>query len=121
MGSQAATTSSLSRASFCRQSSVIRAVCAKERSYGSVRGASGQLASLPRPTHLDGREGLVKRKGVVARQRLKEAWSKHASRWTRTGFEAYGAGRAGKGPRNPIPSKELVVNPAVVRGRRSNL
>jgi hypothetical protein len=33
----------------------------------------------------------VKRKGRVARRGLKEAWSKHASRWTRTGFEAYGA------------------------------
>jgi hypothetical protein len=42
----------------------------------------------------------VKRKGVVARRGLKEARNKHASRWTRTGFE---------------------VNPAVVRGRRSNL
>jgi hypothetical protein len=38
----------------------------------------------------------VKRKGVVARRGLKEAWSKHASRWTRTGFEAYGAGRIWK-------------------------
>jgi hypothetical protein len=37
----------------------------------------------------------VKRKGVVVRWDLKEAWNKHASRWTRTGFEAYGAGRAG--------------------------
>jgi hypothetical protein len=36
----------------------------------------------------------VKRKGVVVRWDLKEACSKHASRWTRTGFEAYGAGRA---------------------------
>jgi hypothetical protein len=36
----------------------------------------------------------VKRKGVAARRGLKEAWSKDASRWTRTGFEAYGAGRA---------------------------
>jgi hypothetical protein len=37
----------------------------------------------------------VKRKGVVVRWDLKEAWNKHASRWTRTGSEAYGAGRAG--------------------------
>jgi hypothetical protein len=63
----------------------------------------------------------VKRKGVAARRGLKEAWNKHASRWTRTGFEAYGAGRASKGSRSPHPSKALVVNPAVVRGRRSNL
>ena len=26
---------------------------------------------------------------------LKEAWSKDTGRWTRTGFEAYGVGRAG--------------------------
>ena len=39
---------------------------------------------------------IAKRKGVVARRGLKEAWSKRASRCTRTGFEAYGAGRAGK-------------------------
>jgi hypothetical protein len=51
MGSQAATTPSLSRASFCRQSSAIRAVCAKERSYGSVRGlrrASSHLKLIHR-------------------------------------------------------------------------
>ena len=28
----------------------------------------------------------MKRKGVIVRWDLKEAWSKHASRWTRTGF-----------------------------------
>ncbi len=39
---------------------------------------------------------IAKRKGVAARRGLKEAWSKGASRWTRTGFEADGAGRAGK-------------------------
>ena len=43
----------------------------------------------------DGGEVIVKRKGVVARRGLKEAWSKRASRCTRTGFEAYGAGRVG--------------------------
>jgi hypothetical protein len=37
----------------------------------------------------------VKRKGVAVRRGLKEAWSKSASRWTRTGFEADSAGRAG--------------------------
>ena len=30
----------------------------------------------------------MKRKGRVARRGLKEAWSKHASRWTRTGLSA---------------------------------
>ena len=37
---------------------------------------------------------IAKRKGVAARWGLKEAWSKRASRCTRTGFEAHGAGRA---------------------------
>jgi hypothetical protein len=39
---------------------------------------------------------IAKRKGVIARWGLKEAWSKYASRWTKTGYEAYGAGRAGQ-------------------------
>ncbi len=38
---------------------------------------------------------IAKRKGVVARRGLKEAWSKGVSRCTRTGSEAYGSGRAG--------------------------
>jgi len=38
---------------------------------------------------------IAKRKGIIVRWCLKEAWSKDASRWTRTGYEAYGAGRAG--------------------------
>jgi len=33
----------------------------------------------------DGGEGLAKRKGVAARRGLKEAWSKAAARWTRSG------------------------------------
>jgi hypothetical protein len=64
---------------------------------------------------------IAKRKGVAARRGLKEARSKSASRWTRTGFEADSAGRAGKGSRSPHPSRALDVNPAVVRGRRRNL
>jgi hypothetical protein len=35
-------------------------------------------------TQPDGGEGLAKRKGVIARCRLKEAWSKTAARWTRS-------------------------------------
>jgi RNA-directed DNA polymerase len=42
----------------------------------------------------------VKRKGVATRQCLKEAWSKDANRWTRTGFEAYGVGRGQRVMRN---------------------
>jgi len=38
---------------------------------------------------------IAKRKDFVARRGLKEAWRKGASVWTRTGYEAYGAGRAG--------------------------
>ena len=41
---------------------------------------------------------IAKCKGVVARRGLKEAWSKRTSRSTRTGCEAYGAGRVG----NPV-------------------
>ena len=33
---------------------------------------------------------IAKRKGVVARRGLKEAWSKDASRWTKTGYKADG-------------------------------
>jgi len=69
----------------------------------------------------DGGEVIAKRKGVVARRGLKAAWSKCTSRCTRTGSEAYGAGRAGNWSRSPYPSKALVVNPAVACGRRSNL
>src|SRR5258707_15444245 len=72
----------------------------------------------------DGREVIAKRKGEItlaARRGLKEARSKGASRCTRTGSEAYGGGRAGKGSRSPYPSSSLVVNPAVARRRRSNL
>jgi hypothetical protein len=43
----------------------------------------------------DGGEGLAEHKGITARWGLKEAWSKTAARWTRTGYEAYPAGRAG--------------------------
>jgi hypothetical protein len=39
---------------------------------------------------------IAKRKGVIERCGLKEAWSKRTSRCTRTGSEAYGAGRVGK-------------------------
>ena len=39
----------------------------------------------------DGGEVIAKRKGVVVRRGLKEAWSKRTSRCTRTGFEAYAA------------------------------
>jgi len=63
----------------------------------------------------DGGEGLAKRKSVAARQGLKEARSKAATRWTRTGYEAYPAGRAGKCSRSPQPSRASVVNPAGVR------
>ena len=38
---------------------------------------------------------IAKRKGVPVTEGLKEAWSKRTSRWTRTGSEAYDAGRVG--------------------------
>src|ERR1039458_1615829 len=67
------------------------------------------------PSHPDGGEVIAKRQGIVVRRGLKAAGSKDASRWTRTGYEAYGAGRAGKGSRSPYPSRALVVNSAVAR------
>ncbi len=63
----------------------------------------------------------MKRKGVVARRGLKEAWSENASRWTRTGCEAVLVGRVGTYQRSPDPSRTIAVNPAVVRGRLSDL
>ena len=69
----------------------------------------------------DGGEVVAKRKGVVARRGVKEAWSKGASRRTRTGYEAYGSGRVGQRRRSPNPSKVPDVNPAVVRRHMSNL
>jgi hypothetical protein len=48
---------------------------------------------------------LAKRKGVVARRGLKEAWSKTATRRTATGYEAARVGRADDLPRSPYPSK----------------
>jgi len=61
---------------------------------------------------------IAKREGVIVRWGLKEAWSKHASRWTRSGWEAYGVGRAGQWSRSPYPSRTLVVNPTVARVAR---
>jgi hypothetical protein len=57
----------------------------------------------------------VKRKGVVARRGLKEAWSKGVCRWTRIGYEASTRGRVGNEQRSPYPSRRVLVNPAVVR------
>jgi len=53
---------------------------------------------------------IAKRKGVVARRGLKEAWSKGARRWTRIGYKAYSAGRAGSVQRSPQPSRALAVD-----------
>ena len=73
-----------------------------EEERANARGGSGYFGVLPRsglvvcracsiargcksPTQPDGGEVLAKRKGVAARRGLKEAWSKAAARWTRTG------------------------------------
>ena len=48
----------------------------------------------------------MKRKGFVARRDLKEAWSKHASRWTRTGFEGLRC-RA---------SEQVIAKPTSIKG-----
>ena len=55
--------------------------------------------------HPDGGEGLAKRNGVAARRGREEAWSKPAARRTETGYEADPAGRAGREPRSPQPSR----------------
>ena len=60
-------------------------------------------------------EVLVKRKGVVQRTGLDGVSSKGASRWGRTGYEAYGVGRAGSELRGLDASMMSVVIPAVVR------
>jgi hypothetical protein len=73
------------------------------------------------PTQPDGGEVLAKRKGVAARRRLKEAWSKTATRRTETGYQAVQVGRADNLPRSPHPSRAWGVDPAGVRRRRSNL
>ena len=48
---------------------------------------------------------IAKRKGVVARRGLKEAWSKRTSRCTRTRFEAYGCRTNGLAPMKSISIK----------------
>src|SRR3954452_13830562 len=64
----------------------------------------------------DGGEARAKRKGGTARDRLKEAWSKIATRRTETGYEAALVGRAGRKSQSPYPSRTRTVNPAGVRG-----
>ena len=64
---------------------------------------------------------LAKGKGVAARRGLKEAWSKAATRWTRTGYEAVTPGRVGEERRSPHPPRGVGVNPAGAWGRRASL
>ena len=63
----------------------------------------------------------MKRKGGIARDRLKEAWSEIASRRTETGYEAAVIGRASSTERSPYPSRIIAVNLAGARGRLSDL
>jgi len=63
----------------------------------------------------------VKRKGGTARNRLKEAWNKIATRRTETGYQAGMVGRAGSRSQSPYPSRAMTVNPAGVRGRTLSL
>ena len=68
-----------------------------------------------------------RRRASEAQGRRREAGSegsveqKTAARWTRTGYEADPAGRAGTKLRSPGPSRAGVVDPAGVRRRRSSL
>src|SRR6267378_4996796 len=57
------------------------------------------------PVQPDGGEALAKRKGRTARDCLKEAWSKVATRRTETGYEAALVGRAGRMSQSPYPSR----------------
>jgi hypothetical protein len=58
------------------------------------------------PAQPDGGEVLAKRKGVSARRRLKEAWSKTTTRRTEIGYEAGRSGRASGRLRSPYPSSD---------------
>ena len=64
---------------------------------------------------------LVKRKGRTARDCLKEAWNKIATRRTEIGYEAGLVGRASAVAQSPYPSRTRAVDPAGVRRRRLGL
>ncbi|HEY4050128.1 MAG TPA: hypothetical protein VGM27_24970, partial [Acidobacteriaceae bacterium] len=65
------------------------------------------------PSHPDGGEVIATRKGVIARCGLKEAWSKDASRWIRTGYQE-SRGKSGARSR----SAALIAFPASCRFSR---
>ena len=67
------------------------------------------------PVQPDGGEGLAKHKGIIVRWRLKEVWSKAATRRTETEYEASLVGRAGNELQSPVPSKAKAVDSAGVR------
>ena len=69
----------------------------------------------------DGREERVKRKGVVVRQGLKEAWIESASRYIRIGYRQFRWDESAKHDKVLYPSKAEAVNPVVVRNKRMNL
>jgi hypothetical protein len=54
-----------------------------------------QLTRVEVRSQPDRDEVIAKRNGVTVRWGRKEAWSKDTGRWKRTGFAAYGVGRAG--------------------------
>ena len=58
---------------------------------------------------------LVKRKGVVVRRGLKEAWMQNRDLTNRNRIPGIQVGRAINDSRSPYPSKALVVDPAGVR------
>ncbi len=64
---------------------------------------------------------LVKRKGGTARDCLKAAWIKTATRRTGIGSEAGLAGRACRQAQSPYPSMARAVYPAGVRRKRLGL
>lgn len=58
---------------------------------------------------------LAKRKGVVARRGLKEAWMQSRDLTNRNRIQAAQVGRAVNDSRSPYPSRASAVDPAGVR------
>jgi len=80
-------------------------------------GVSGSLGvKVPCPARVEVKDERSARASPRGR-RPEEAWSENASRWARTGDEAFRPGRAAPRLRSPNPSKDVRVDPAAVRGK----
>ena len=120
------------RSSACRRLAILRVPRRRKKiaTMPPPGGPEGAFSGVPGmfddswvkvPVQPGGGEGLAKRKGEPARGRLKEAWSKAATRRTGTGYEAVWSGRVGKRPRSPYPPRGHDVNPAGVLRRSYEL